>query len=418
MHFAGIDLSDRWFDVCLLAPQGQLLGHTRLDFTEEGFAHLIHWLSERQSDTTPPNDKPLISLENPRSRLVDYLRVRGFTLYAPNPKAIARYRDARFASKSDPTDAHLLADHLREHHAHWTPLAPLDPRVRSLCLMLEDRDKLVKERTRLKNQLIQTLKESFPEALDALRDVTSATGRRFLNTVDTLAQMQQQPKHHWEQFLDGCRCYAPQARQRFLQLYHATPSHIPDEVVASKGYYRQALLGQFASIQASLASYDAQIQVQLDALEKAHRPTLQDASGEQALFLSLPGAGVLLAAKLTVLFEVRAFESVAQARAFCGTCPTTEASGRGRTVRFRTGCCKRARQTLQQFAFCSLTRSAFARAYYQKKRREGKSAQHAMRCLANVWLKILFAMWRDQTVYDESKHLQAVALQSLATNEA
>jgi hypothetical protein len=41
----------------------------------------------------------------------------------------------------------------------------------------------------------------------------------------------------------------------------------------------------------------------------------------------------------------------------------------------------------------------WALAYYQRKRSEGKSHSVALRSLANVWLRIIYALWRDHTRY-------------------
>lgn len=96
-------------------------------------------------------------------------------------------------------------------------------------------------------------------------------------------------------------------------------------------------------------------------------------------------------------------------------------------LQVRKRCSKFARQAFHQFAFCSITQSPFARAYYNKKRKEGKDAHHAIRCLANVGVKftleflnrgILFAMWRDHKPYDEQKHLAMITLQAFSANEA
>ncbi len=49
-------------------------------------------------------------------------------------------------------------------------------------------------------------------------------------------------------------------------------------------------------------------------------------------------------------------------------------------------------QILTQIAYSSITNSIWAREYYNKKRNEGKSHRHALRCLATRGLKIIFAM--------------------------
>ena len=47
---------------------------------------------------------------------------------------------------------------------------------------------------------------------------------------------------------------------------------------------------------------------------------------------------------------------------------------------------------------------AWAEAYYQKKKDQGKSHACAMRCLGQRWLKILWKMWQTRCAYDEARH--------------
>jgi hypothetical protein len=59
------------------------------------------------------------------------------------------------------------------------------------------------------------------------------------------------------------------------------------------------------------------------------------------------------------------------------------------------------RTALSQMALASIRSSTWAKSYYQRKRKEGKKVYHALRCLANLWLKVIFAIWKNNTQYDE-----------------
>ena len=56
-------------------------------------------------------------------------------------------------SKSDPFDAHVLAEFLRTDHGHLRPLLPNSPQAQELKLMTTDHQRLVQQQTRLVNQL-------------------------------------------------------------------------------------------------------------------------------------------------------------------------------------------------------------------------------------------------------------------------
>ena len=82
----------------------------------------------------------------------------------------------------------------------------------------------------------------------------------------------------------------------------------------------------------------------------------------------------------------------------------TKASGRSRVVVARAACNRFLRQALLRWAFCSLTTSAWARAYYDQHRQAGKTHFAALRCLANRWLVILHHLLATDQRYDEEIH--------------
>ena len=85
----------------------------------------------------------------------------------------------------------------------------------------------------------------------------------------------------------------------------------------------------------------------------------------------------------------------------------TKASGTSRTVHVRRACIHPLRETMWQFAFCCITRCAWAKAYYRRARGRGKKHAEAIRMLGNIWLRIIIAMRRDHRLYNETTFLNA-----------
>jgi len=112
MLYIGIDLSDNFFDSCITNSQGTVLSTKRFHLNHDGFCSLIKLIHENETD----NHKSIIGLENPRSRLVDFLAGRGYTVMLTNPNAISSYRKSRKPSKakSDKDDAKLIADSITQ----------------------------------------------------------------------------------------------------------------------------------------------------------------------------------------------------------------------------------------------------------------------------------------------------------------
>ena len=115
----------------------------------------------------------------------------------------------------------------------------------------------------------------------------------------------------------------------------------------------------------------------------------------------MPRAGKRLAPRL--LAEIgddrTRYADAASLQALSGTAPVLFQSGNYAKAHRRYACLKPLRNAMQHFAWQSTLQEPWALADYQRKRQEGKSHTVAIRTLANVWLRIIYAMWRDHTPY-------------------
>jgi hypothetical protein len=82
-------------------------------------------------------------------------------------------------------------------------------------------------------------------------------------------------------------------------------------------------------------------------------------------------------------------------------------SGKYSKAHKRHACIKPLRNVLYQFAWQSTFQEDWADAYYRRKRKEGKTHSMAVRALANIWVRIIFALWRKRELYDAATFLAA-----------
>jgi len=394
MLYIGVDLSDKFFDSCITNSFGDVLDRNRFDMNHDGFCSFLKLIQEHQTDS----QECIIGLENPRSGLVDFLAQHGYTVVLTNPNAISSYRKSRTPSnaKSDEADAQLIADYVREHHKSLRRIQMPDETMRELSLLLEDRDRLIQQRIRFSNQLTSTLKEYFPQALDAFGSIDNKCTIKFLKRVDTFAQVKALSTKKLEQLLKECGIYRKDSKERFYQAIKKPVYHISQAVVKTKVRLKNAIIAHLDLLVQQIQEYERQIQ------------SLMDDSPDGHIFRSLPGADYILGAKLLVLYSTRDFTDASEAQQLFGTVPYTAMSGQSRFVGFRRGANKLGRNTFQQFARCSIQSSLWANKQYAKRRNQGKSSNHAFRCLANTWVKITFAMWSNKASYDEAKHLASI----------
>jgi transposase len=84
--------------------------------------------------------------------------------------------------------------------------------------------------------------------------------------------------------------------------------------------------------------------------------------------------------------------------------PVTRASGKTKAVAFRWAANAKARQALTTLASNSRHSSPWAAKLYADARRRGRHHPHAVRILARAWLRVIWACWHHNTVYDPAKH--------------
>ena len=400
MLYIGIDLSDKFLDSCITNEHGDVLNRNRFDFDHDGFCSLVKLIQKhsQESQTDEHVSKCIIGLENPRSSLVDFLTQRGYSVVLTQPNAICNYRKSRTSSgaKSDQADAQLIADYVREHHRNLRTISIADESIRELSLLLEDRDRLVGQKVRFSNQLTSTLKEYFPQALEAFGSIDNKSTIQFLKVIDTYDQVKGTPRKKLERLLDESGVTRKDSRERFYQAMKKPGYRVSPALIKAKVKLKNVLVAHLEMLLNQIQEYEKQIK------------DLMDNSTDGNIFRSLPGADYILGGKLLVLYSTRDFRNASEARQLFGTAPYTSASGQSRYVGFRKGANKLGRNTFQQLARGSIQSSSWAKIQYVKKRNQGKGTHHAFRCLANTWVKITFALWRSKTPYDENKYLASI----------
>jgi transposase len=126
------------------------------------------------------------------------------------------------------------------------------------------------------------------------------------------------------------------------------------------------------------------------------------------IYLSFPGLGDRLAARVAgeIGDHPQQFSSPNALQSYAGKAPVTRRSGkRELVVATRQACNRYLADAIQQWAFCSLSRSGWAREFYDQQRHRGKGHHAALRALGNRWLEILWHCLRNHTPYDEATHV-------------
>lgn len=392
--FMGFDWASDHHDVVGVNAAGEIVLEWTFEDTAEGWADLRQKLVDQVG---PGFGVVAVAVETCNGPAVERLLEMGCGVYPLNPKAAQRYRERKspMGGKSDRLDAWSFGDALRTDGHGWRRLKSDDPLTQELRMLCRDEVQLIRQRTALVVQLRAALHEYYPAALETFEDWVCPSSWAFVEAFPTPMALAQAGKRRWEKFLHVHRLSRPESYQKRLDIFaRAGQFHGTQAVTKAKSRLAVALAVQLRVLEKQLQEYRAAI----EALFAQHP--------DHDVFGSLPGAAGKLAPRLLSEFGQHRdrFPDPEAIQCYAGTAPVTEQSGKSLWVHFRRGCNKFLRSAVHLWANLSREKCAWAQAYYQHKRTEGKSHACALRCLGHRWLKILWKMWQTGKPYDEALH--------------
>jgi hypothetical protein len=398
MYYVGIDWADQKYDVAIVDHGGAIiLQNLTIKKNPSGFEQLLHRLRRLSDDPQQFN----IGMETPNNLMVDFLVDFGYPVFALFPGAMKslrkRYRTS--SARDDQFDAFVIADTLRIDQANpkspsiWRAVDFGSALVREIRLFARDHHDLMAVHTAFSNSLRSTLKEYYPEYIGFFSDVACANSLAFLQAYpdfDTASQLTRQQLADFFKEHHLCRRKTIDKIYQGLQSQHLK---VPAALIRAKQCKALAYVRNLLALAPEIEQYTQR----LKALVEQHP--------DGQIFLSYPGVSHVTAARLLALFgdNRELYRDVSELQGRAGTCPVTEKSGDDfKIIYFRRACNKFYRDVMQLLAFSSQRGAAWARVFYQKHRALGKTHSHALRCLANLHSRILFAMWKNRTCYDEN----------------
>ena len=174
---SGDDWAEAHHDVELVDETGRVLAKRRLPEGIGGLSVLHALIGDHLGEGDEP-DSVIIGIETDRGPWVAALAAAGYSVYPVNPLQVARYRERHgvAGAKSDPGDAHTLAELVRLDRAHHTPLVPDSTLAEQVKVLARSHQTMIWARQRQGSLLRSTLREFFPAALVAFgEDLTGRT---------------------------------------------------------------------------------------------------------------------------------------------------------------------------------------------------------------------------------------------------
>lgn len=290
--------------------------------------------------------------------------------------------------KSDPKDARVIADQvrMREDLRQVTQMREDDVELR---LLVGRRSEIVADQTRRAGRL-RDLLTSINSGLERIVDVTTKTGLWLLTRYATPGELRAAGRSrvlaHLRK-LDHVKAPSIAAlADAALTTAHAQTVRVPGEPVAAD--LVRDLAREMLTARDQLRTIDNRIE---DVLER---------HPDAALIRSLPGMGATLTAEfLAITGGITRYSDGDHLAAAAGLAPVLNQSGKVRYLQRARAGDKALKRVFYQSAFVAIACDPTSKAYYRRKRTEGKTHHQAVLALARRRVNVLHAILRNRDPY-------------------
>jgi transposase len=290
-------------------------------------------------------------------------------------------------SKSDPRDARVIANQVRTR----SDLRPVDEITEleiAIRLVVGRRNDLVQEQTRRLSRLRDLLVGIHP-GLEHVLDPTNKASLWLITRYVTPSEIRTAGRAALIKHFRKAKAVRSRDVERLtdagLSSARAQSVAIPGELLIAE------LVRELAVEALATKARLTQIEHELKALLERHP--------DAALIRTLPGMGTTLTCEfLAEAGNLSKFSSADALAAAAGLAPVLRQSGKVRFQRRPTGGNRALKRVFYQAAFCSL-QAPDSRAFYQRKRQEGKGHHQAVIALARRRVDVLWAILRSRRPY-------------------
>lgn len=400
-YFVGVDQGGR-HQVVVMGADGEVVGQRGVPHSAETILELVDWVGELCGDDF---EGVLVGAESPHGAVMSAFLVAAAKGYSINPKQLDRFRD-RYSSagaKDDSRDAFVLADALRTDR-HCFSRVSLDPAiVVSLRETGRLRDRLVRHRGRLTNQLQSRLHEVWPQLLD----LSPGADERWLWSL-----LERAPHPERARRLQSTTLRKLLASHRIRRLTAAELREqlrkprmpLPEASFETAAYEIEVLVAQLKLLDRQLKATEKRLARQLQQATDDEEGDQGEGGGphpsDAAIIRSWPGIGVIVAS--TLIGEAHhLLRDYQRLRCVAGVAPVTRQSGSSRIVIRRYSYNRRIQHAVRFWALNATQSEPRLRRRYEELRGRGHSHSRALRQLGDGLLRGLSASLRNRSLYSK-----------------
>lgn len=382
----GIDVGSKNHHVGIASPEGEMLDEFSIPHTREGFEEFFRRVERHRN-----GHGVAVAMEGygGHARPLDgEILGRGYELLNVNNLKLARFREVfPGPAKTDGRDTRLilnlflLGEHLPLAKGALTRVHEAPEANDKLKRLSRRRRELVCEKVRILNRMCSDIMSVCPELLDITGAADNLWFLRFLASGDDLRKLSRMRLESLLKIRGVGRAYAAK-----IQAWQKGASFSPEvawvgPMIISDAKRVLELISQIASLEAAMRELSGE--------------------SEMARHLgSIPGFGLVTVAELAgEIGTLARFSSESSLALYLGMCPLTNQSGEFEGTRVPRQVNKRAKAAIMNALSHHVKQVPESRAYYERKRSEGKSHNQALRSLGRHMVRVIWCMLRDGRDY-------------------
>lgn len=352
--YVGVDVHKDQHTAVATDCFGQALLEKEINNSKEEFAELVRKVKILAEGK---GLKPVFGLEDTSAygqRLASHLYLENFPVKVVSPVLVVRERKKlTHPEKSDSQDALGVAKALISKIGTLPnfSISKTNEIAKGLKDLVIDREFLVKEQTRIKNQLHKLLHKSY----------NSEYREKFKNPFSVKAL------EYWSK--------------------HPVPTDLSNNVLLKNQIKRK--VRRLKNIKKEVIEIEEEMKILLDQMNQKLE--------------TLNGCGLVSASSvLAEIKDINRFNSPNVLAKYGGFCPGEKSSGkRIRHIKMKSGN-RKLNKAIHRIALSQLGRQGniYSKEYFKKKIAEGKNKSQAICCLKRKLINIVFMMLKHKTAYD------------------
>ena len=388
MYYLGIDIGKNNHEAGFISKAGKHIGKSiRFANDREGFQRLITWMELR----LPEGEDICIGMKATGHywlALYSFLHEQGLRIHVINPIQSDSLRNFHIRQqKTDAVDCFLIAEAI--HFGQFTETHLADEDILILRNLARFRESLKDSCADYKRQVITILDQVFPEYDTLFSNIFGESSKEFLKTYGTPDQVMDVNTKSLATLLRKAsrgRHGTEKAREMKSLAAHAVGISLCSDAFA---FQLRILIEQIEFTEKQIDEIDRKIKCQLQKLN--------------AVILTIPGVGPATGAMiLGEIGDINRFSNPRKLVAFAGIDPTAFQSGHfvGQHNRFSKKGSPYLRRAVWMSAVVASRCDPVFKAFYEKKRSEGKAHGTAIGAVARKLLYTIHAVLKTNKPYE------------------